>query len=178
LGRSLAIDPFSSDKALIVHYLLTKNDIIKLAGIKGISTTSNNTMKFTLTPLRSQVGQSSTDLITDTGGVHSSLVWAPNPPLVGSEATLTLKFNDALSDTSLKADVNYGISIMRSSDGKEIIKKDNLVAANGTDVQKLTFPAAGRYQLEIQVQSLKYSGQTSADSARNGIARGFAVIPK
>lgn len=178
LGRSLAIDPFTSDKALIVHYLLTKNDIVKLAGIKGISTTSNNTMKFTLTPLSSEVAQSSTDLITDTGGIHSTLVWTPNPPVAGAQATLTLKFNDALSDSSLKADVNYALSIIRSSDGKEIIKKDNLVAVNGSDVQKLIFPAEGRYQLEIHVGSLKYSGQTSADSARNGIARGFVVVSK
>ena len=30
-GRSLAIDPFSFPDAMIVHYLINKNDIIKLA---------------------------------------------------------------------------------------------------------------------------------------------------
>ena len=61
----------------------------------------------------------------------------------GSEATLTLNFNDALSDSSLKADVNYGISIINSTNGEEIIKKDNLIALNGTDTQKITFPDSG-----------------------------------
>lgn len=178
LGRSLAIDPFSSDTALIVHYLLTKSDIVRLAGIKDISAKSNNTMKFTLTPMKSELGQSSTDLITDTGGIHASLQWLPNPPVAGFEATLTLKFNDALSDSSLRADVNYDLFIIRSSDGKEIIKKDNLMALNGTSTQKLAFPDSGRYQIEIHVKSLKYVGQTTADSARNGVGRGFIILPK
>ena len=136
VGRSLAIDPFSSDKALIIHYLLTKNDIVKLAGIKDIADKSNNTMKFMLTPMKSELGKSSTDLNTDTGGIHAALLWSPNPPVSGSEATLALNFNDALSDSSLKADVNYEISIKNSASGKEIIKKDNLIAINGTGTSK------------------------------------------
>jgi hypothetical protein len=177
LGRSLAIDPFTSDKALIIHYLLTKNDIVKLAQIKEVTTGSNNTMKFTLTPMGPESRQSSTDIITDTGGIRVTLSWTPNPPVSASEATLTLKFNDALSDSSLKAEVNYDLSI-RSSDGKEIIRKDNLVALNGTSTQKLTFPVSDQYQIEVHVKSLKYAGQTSSDTGRNGIARGFVVIPK
>lgn len=177
LGRSLAIDPFTSDKALIIHYLLTKSDIVKLAQIKEVTTGSNNTMKFTLTPMGPESRQSSTDIITDTGGIRATLAWTPNPPVSASEATLTLKFNDALSDSSLKADVNYDLSI-RSSDGKEIIRKDNLVALNGTGTQKLTFPVSDHYQIEVHVKSLKYAGQTTSDTGRNGIARGFVVIPK
>jgi len=176
IGRSLAIDPFSSENALIVHYLLTKNDIIKLAGMKAVAANSNNTMKFTLTPMMAVAGKSSTDMITDTGGVHVSLVWLPNPPVPNSQATLTLKFNDALSDSSLKADVNYDLSIIRAKDGKEVIKQPNLVAVNGTGVQKVTFPESGTFQIEIHVKSLKYNGQTTADSARNGIGRGFVIV--
>jgi hypothetical protein len=175
-GRSLAIDPFSSEKALIIHYLLTKNDIVKVANLSDTSR-SNNTMKFTLSPIKS-IGKSSTDLITDTGGIHSSLLWSPNPPTPKSESDLTLIFNDALSDTSLNADVNYDLIILSSTDGRQIIKKVNLVAANGTDIQKLNFPEDGQYQIEIKVNSLKYAGQTSVDSARNGIARGFVILPR
>ena len=111
------------------------------------------------------------------GPSHTSPPIARNPPVSASEATLTLKFNDALSDSSLKADVNYDLSI-RSSDGKEIIRKDNLVALNGTSTQKLTFPVSDHYQIEVHVKSLKYAGQTTSDTGRNGIARGFVVIPK
>jgi hypothetical protein len=177
-GRSLAIDPFSSDRALIIHYLLTKNDIIKLAKIKDISVKSNNTMKFMLSPLKSKLAKSSIDLNTDTGGIHAALVWSPNPPISGSETIVNLNFTDALSDSSLRADVNYEISVKNSANGNEIIKKDNLIALNGTGTQKITFPGGGSYQIEINVKSLKYAGQTTADSSRNGIARGFVVIPR
>jgi len=176
LGRSLAIDPFTSDKALIIHYLLTKNDILKLANNKTITSKANNTMKFTLMPKGAESNVSSSDIITDTGGIRVSLAWTPNPPVPRSEATLTLKFSDALSDSSLKADENYDLSI-RSSDGKEIISKDNQVATNGTSIQKLTFPKSDHYQIEVLVKSLKYNGQTSPDTARNGIARGFVIVP-
>jgi hypothetical protein len=72
----------------------------------------------------------------------------------------------------------YVISVKNSANGKEIIKKDNLIALNGTGTQKITFPGSGSYQIEINVKSLKYAGQTTSDSLRNGIARGFVVIPR
>jgi hypothetical protein len=176
LGRSLAIDPFSSENALIIHYLLTKNDIIKLAERSNVTANSNNTMKFTLMPRGPELVQTSTDLISDTGGIRVFLLWPPNPPIVGSEASLTLNFTDALSDTSLRADVNYDLSIL-DSDGKEIIRKDNLVAVNGTSNQKLILPESGHYQIEIFVKSLKHAGQASTDITRAGVARGFVVVP-
>jgi hypothetical protein len=176
LGRSLAIDPFSSENALIIHYLLTKNDIIKLAERSNVTANSNNTMKFTLMPKGAELRETSTDLITDTGGIRIFLLWVPNPPIAGSEASLTLNFTDALSDTSLRGDVNYDLSIL-DSDGKEIIRKDNLVAVNGTSNQKLILPEGGHYQIEIFVKSLKHAGQTSTDTTRAGVARGFVVVP-
>ena len=36
---------------------------------------------------------------------------------------------------------------------------------------------SGSYQIEINVKSIKTAGQTTADSALNGIARGFVVLP-
>ena len=82
-GRALAIDPFSSDNALIIHYLLTKNDILKLAGMKEVVDDSNNTMKFTLMPISHASKQSSSDITTDFGAIHISLNWSPNPPRPG-----------------------------------------------------------------------------------------------
>ena len=109
-----------------------------------------------LTPMKSELGKSSTDLNTDTWRYPCRTLWSPNPPVAGSEATLALNFNDALSDSSLKADVNYEISVKNSANGKEIIKKDNLIAINGTGTQKITFPDSGTYQIEINVKSIKY----------------------
>ena len=174
-GRSLAIDPFSSENALIIHYLLTKNDIIKLAEMSNSTVNSNNTMKFTLMPRGPESRETSTDLITDSGGVRVALLWAPNPPIAGSNATLMLNITDALTDSSLRADVNYNLTIL-DSEGKEVIKKENLVATNGTDSQNLIFPESGRYQIEIFVESLKYVGQAFIDTSRAGVARGFVIV--
>ena len=52
-ASSIAIDPFSIPNELVVHYLVNKNDIIKLAQEVNSSTKSNSTglMKFTLSPV-------------------------------------------------------------------------------------------------------------------------------
>jgi len=76
----------------------------------------------------------------------------------------------------LNADVNYGV-VIRSSDGKEVVRKDNLFALNGTGTANLTMPASGVYQIEVDVKSLKYPGQTLLDETRKGLARGFLVVP-
>ena len=144
--------------------------------MKEVVGESNNTMKFTLMPIRQASKQSSSDITTDFGAIHASLTWSPNPPRPGTESNLTLKFNDAQKDSSLNADVNYGL-VIRSIDGKEIIRKDNLIALNGTGTVSLTIPVSGVYQIEVDVKSLKFPGQTLPDETRKGLARGFIVLP-
>jgi hypothetical protein len=92
-GRSVAIDPFSFPDAMVVHYLINKNDIIKLAqqqqqqqGQQQAANNNNNNnsvMRFTLlTPSASAQQQqiaTSSDLVTNTGGIHAAVSWSPNP---------------------------------------------------------------------------------------------------
>jgi hypothetical protein len=174
-GRSLAIDPFTSEKALIIHFLLNKNDIIKLAANNQALATSNGSMKFTIQPLANQSQKTSTDMVTDTGGIHIALLWNPDPPVIG-ENTLNINFSDALSGNRLNADVNYDLSI-RTSNGEEILRNNNITAINGISNQTLSLPSKGVFNLEVKVNSLKLLNQTSLDTTRNGIARGFVVIP-
>ncbi len=173
-GRSLAIDPFTSEKALIIHFLLNKNDIIKLAENKALAT-SNDSMKFTIQPIANQSQKTSTDMVTDTGGIHAALLWNPIPPVIG-ENTLNINFSDALSGNRLNADVNYDLSI-RTSKGEEILRNNNITAINGISNQTISLPSKGLFNLELDVNSLKLLNQTGLDTTRNGIARGFVVIP-
>ncbi|HJU79999.1 MAG TPA: hypothetical protein VJ599_10600, partial [Nitrososphaeraceae archaeon] len=106
VGRSLAIDPFTSENALIIHFLLNKNDILKFAENQAVLGISNDSMKFTIRPQGNQSQETSEDIVTDTGGIHASLLWNPNPPVIGENA-LGLNFRDALSGNRLNADVNY-----------------------------------------------------------------------
>jgi hypothetical protein len=174
-GRSLAIDPFTSENALIIHFLLNKNDIIKLAENNQALAASNDSMKFTIQPLANQSQRTSTDIVTDSGGIHTSLLWNPDPPVIG-ENTLDINFSDAQSGNRLNGDVNYDLSI-RNTKGEEILRNNNITATNGISNQTISLPSKGEYNLEVKVNSLKLLNQTSLDTTRKGIARGFVVIP-
>jgi hypothetical protein len=174
MGRSLAIDPFTSEKALIIHFLLNKNDIIKLAENNEAVANSNNSMNFTLRPLANQSQKTSVDMVTDTGGIHASLLWNPIPPVIG-ENTLNINFSDALSGGRLNADVNYDLTI-RNSKGEEIVRNNNITAINGISNQTVSLPSKGLFNLEVAVKSLKIPNQTGLDMTRKGIARGFVVV--
>jgi hypothetical protein len=174
VGRALAIDPFTYDKALVIHFLLNKNDIIKLAENSQVVADGNNSMKFTLRPLANQTQKTSTDMVTDTGGIHASLFWDPNPPMIGKN-NLGINFSDALSGNRLNADVNYDL-LIRNSTGDVIVKKNNITAINGISNQTLSLPSKGEFNLELLVKSLKIPKLTALDTTRKGIARGFVVV--
>lgn len=207
-GRSLAIDPFSSKNALIVHYLLNKNEIVNLAeeiqktqtvnssGTRGSNNTSNmssnslntpnkNTtpelMLFTLSSNalnnKSNIQATSSDLVTDTGGIHVSASWSPLPLSPDTKSKLKINFSDAFASTSLNASVKYDLKILDKS-GKIILKKENLVAKDATDTQIISFPAKEIYQLEVSIKGLMRPGQAVPDVTRNGVARGIVVVPE
>ena len=77
-GRMLAIDPYSSQEALTLHYLINKNDIVGIAN-KVSNSTSN--MTFTLAPSSGQSAETTGELLTDTGNINVILA-------VGSSGSL------------------------------------------------------------------------------------------
>jgi hypothetical protein len=160
--------------ATVIHFLLNKNDIIKLAENNQVVADSNNSMKFTLRPVANQSQKTSADMVTDTGGIHASLLWNPNPPVVGKN-NLGINFSDALSGNRLNADVNYDL-LIRNSTGDVIVKKNNITAINGISNLTLSLPSKGEFNLELLVKSLKIPKLTALDTTRKGIARGFVVV--
>jgi hypothetical protein len=127
-GRSLAIDPFSFPNAIVVHYLVNKDDILNLA--EGVdsknnnnsndmtrgSTTKTNTaglMKFTLSPpnATTQIATSS-DLVSNTGGIHAAVSWSPNPLTPNTQSTLHISFYDPTGTAPLtNTNVKYNLII-------------------------------------------------------------------
>lgn len=250
-GRTLAIDPFADLDAVILHYLISKNDIIRLAeqwqrqqqqqqqgastdlssnatisniasetiDISNISTESSSDdinnqtglMTFVLdTSGRTQnavqqqesnitspaagnlsetqestvdgerggisIGQiTSSDLISDTGGIYAAVSWSPTPLLPSSNSTVRINFTDAFSGGPLNADVIYDLVIL-DDNGTQVAKKEALLAENSTDTQSLSFPAGGRYQLELYVNGLLLEDQDTPDLTRNGVARGYVIV--
>src|SRR5919108_3280386 len=66
-GRMLAVDPYSSQKALTLHYLINKYDIINMASKIN---EPDSDMIFTLAPAAGQVAQTTGEILTDTGNLN------------------------------------------------------------------------------------------------------------
>jgi hypothetical protein len=227
-GRSLAIDPFSFPDAMVVHYLINKNDVIKLAqqeqqqqpqqqvsnnnsnsnnsnrnnnsntinnsssnssGSSSTSISSNNSnnqgvMRFTLLAPSSANAQqqqqqitTSSDLVTNTGGIHAAISWSPNPLKPKTQSTVNISFYDPITSNPLSSNnVKYDMVIL-DKNSHPVITKQNLVAKNATDTQVVTFPANDIYQIQLEIKQLFTAGQTP-DLTRNGIARGYVVVPE
>jgi hypothetical protein len=188
-GRSLAIDPFSFSDAMVVHYLVNKNDILKLAAQEqqqqttkqGNNNNNNNeVMRFALlTPGASAQQQiaTSSDLITNTGGIHAAVSWSPNPLMPKTQSTIKISFYDPVTSNPLSTnDIKYNMVIL-DKNGHGLITKQNLLAKNAADNQTITFPAKDIYQVQLQINGLLKAGQTP-DLTRNGVARGYVVVPE
>jgi hypothetical protein len=239
-GRTLAIDPFTSPDAVILHYLINKNDVIKIAKEwqqeQGLNTTSLSQNNSTTTASPQQVSLSggatsdnqnvtgvmefklkttqpgaptafmngttndtgtqdlsgtaatstsanatSTDLLSDTGGIHANVEWSPTPIQMNTESSAKINFTDAFSGGALNADVLYDLSVLDSS-GTQIFEKKDLIAKHSQDTQSIKFPAAGTYQLVLTITGLQAQPDQESetpppvDRIRNGIARGTVVV--
>jgi hypothetical protein len=172
-GRMLAVDPYSSQQQLTLHYLINKNDIIGMAS--GIPQ-GDSAMTFTLAPSTGQNMQTTGEILTDTGNINVALDWSPDQLNANTESTLTLGFLDGFSGERIANNVNYNIRVL-DSNGSQVYSQTGLVAEGGTDTQTIDFPANENYRMEIQVTGIARDGQ-SIDQTRNGIARGTVVVPE
>jgi hypothetical protein len=135
-------------------------------------------MSFSLIPKTENATLStSSDLTTDTGGIHAMVSWQPKQLAAGNQSIVYLNFSDAFSGEPLNADVLYDMSIL-DANGTEVIRSENLTAVNSTDSQTVSFPADAIYQIEVDVKGLLRGDQSSPDTTRSGIARGYVVVPE
>lgn len=172
-GRVLAVDPYSSQQALTLHYLINKNDIIGIAS-KVSNSTSN--MTFTLAPSSGQKAETTGELLTDTGNINVILEWAPAQLDANTESNLNLTFIDGFSGARMTDDLNYDLRIL-DNNGSEVYNQTGLVAKGGTSSQTIDFPKNENYSIAVQVTGITRDGQP-VDQTRNGIARGTVVVPE
>jgi hypothetical protein len=189
-GRSLAIDPFSFPNAMVVHYLINKNDVLRLAqqvnaaannnnNAGGAKTNTTGLMKFSLSSLNTATNQiaTSSDLVTNTGGIHAAVSWSPNPLKPKTQSTVKIGFYDPVTSNPLSTNnIKYDMTIL-DKNAHPLITRQNLVAKNAADTQIVTFPSNAIYQIQLQIKGLQKTGQTT-DLTRNGIARGYVVVPE
>ncbi len=108
-GRMLAVDPYSSQQQVTLHYLINKNDIIGMAS--GVPQ-GDSAMTFTLAPSTGQNMQTTGEILTDTGNINVALDWSPDQLNANTESTLTLGFLDGFSGNRIADNVNYNIGVL------------------------------------------------------------------
>jgi hypothetical protein len=172
-GRMLAVDPYSSQQELTLHYLINKNDIISMA---SQIPEGDSDMLFTLAPATGQNAQTTGEILTDTGNINVVLDWAPDQLNANTQSTLTLIFLDGFSGEKITDDVNYNLRVF-DNNGSQVYTQTGLVAAGGTGTQTIDFPANENFRMEVEVTGIARDGQ-SIDQTRNGIARGTVVVPE
>jgi hypothetical protein len=172
-GKQLAIDPYSSEQELTLHYLVSKNDIINMAGQVPEGTSK---MTFTLAPATGENAQTTTELFTENGNMKIGAEWTPIPLSANSDSMLTLSFFDEFAGAKITDDVNYSLRIL-DSNGTEAFSKSDQVAKGGTTTQTIDFPSNENYRVEVQITGIEKDGQP-VDQTRNGIARGTVVVPE
>lgn len=171
VGRMLAVDPYSKEDTLILHYLINKNDILDMA--KNISP-DIKTMDFTLTPGFADA-QTSTEILTDFGGFRAELEWSPTNLKANTKTDLKVTFFDAYSGKQVAGDVKYDLKIL-DKNGNVAFSKTDLNAIGGVDTQSINFANNDVYTIEIDIKSITINEKT--DSSRLGIARGVVVVPE
>lgn len=173
-SSKLALDPYTLESDLIVHFLLYKPDILALASKMP---PGENKMRFTLSPSSGIENETTTEIATDTGGINVALEWTPSPLDADKQSTVKVTFSDAFSGTGFGSrDVLYDLTIL-DTDGQTVYTKQDITANDGTDTQTIDFPSNKNYRVQIQVEGLMTDGQT-LDKTRAGIARGLVVVPE
>ena len=175
VGRSIALDPFTEENNFIIHLLLNKADIIKIAETINNNTNNNaSTMNFSLSPAEQKIVETTSEVVSDIGGILVNFKW-DDQILSNQDTNLQLRFSDALSTTEINGDIKYDIIVYDKS-GNKIVTKQDLIAQNGTDSQVIKFPSKGIYQMELTIKGITYPDLATPDETRNGIARGTVVV--
>jgi hypothetical protein len=172
-GRMLAVDPYSSEQDLTLHYLINKADLLNMAGQVSNDT---STMTFTLGPETGENAQTTAELFTETGAVKVGAEWTPSSLNANTESTLTLNFFDEYAGAKITDNVNYDLRILDNS-GTEVYNESDLVAEGGTATHTIEFPTNEHYSVEVQITGIAKEGE-SVDQTMNGIARGTVVVPE
>lgn len=173
--NTLAVDPYSSKNDLTLHFIINRDDIIRLA--QHVPTTSE-TMEFAFSPASDNGVQTSDEMPADAGGMIIRVQWTPDQLAANKASILNLEFYDGFSGDRITGNVIYDLRIF-GPDGSQVHSLTEQVAKNGSDSKPITFPVNATYRIEAHVKGIIAEGQSSPpDTSRNGIARGTVVIPE
>lgn len=169
-GRMIILDPYSIEGTSILHFLLSKDDILNLA--KDVSP-QTKTMDFSVKPL-SSVSKNTFDVKFDSG-VTAKISYDKS---LGAGDTIPLETSFFDPEGKLLKFVRYGYRLEDSS-GKVLAEnvgndpqKPGLLATEGIEIQEIKFQSQGSYKLALAIFAHGLDEQTTYQ----GIASGTLTI--
>ncbi|MEX2192864.1 MAG: peptidase [Nitrosarchaeum sp.] len=152
-GRMLIADPYSMDDTLILHFLLSKENILDMAKINKPGT---KTMEFSLSPdSGSMTEKNSFDIKFDSGAF--ARVQYDSKLISGEKIPFEITFFD--KDSKLLKWITYGYRIEDSS-GTIIYESKNtepnspgILVTEGIDKPEFNFKSVGKYKMTLAIFS-------------------------
>jgi len=157
--RALLNDPYSYEDTNIVHFLITKNELLKINEALGPDNYDNLKMDLKLVPL-GEVTKSKTEFyLVDTTNYEQvpttvSISWDGSFG-AGDDVPFEITFFD--ENRSLIKDIRYAVSFIDENDQElERFSGDDpqnpgILSTEGIDIQKIRIPSQGQYRIDILV---------------------------
>ena len=157
--RALLNDPYSYDDTNIVHFLITKNELLKINETLGSDNYDNLQMDLKLVPL-DEVSKSSTEFyLVDTVNYEQvpttvNISWDGK---YGANQDVPFEFTFFDENRDLIKDLKYAYVVLDEFD-QEISRYDGddlvnpgIVSIEGIDIQKIYIPSEGQIRFDILV---------------------------
>ena len=152
-GRMLIADPYSMDNTLILHFLLSKENILDIAKINKPGT---KTMEFSLSPDTGLMAEkNSFDMKFDSGAFAK----VKYDSKLTSDEKIPFEITFFDKDNKLLKWVTYGYRIEDSSGAKIYESKNTdpnspgILLTEGIDKPEFNFKSAGKYKMTLAIFS-------------------------
>ncbi len=157
--RALLNDPYSYDDTNIVHFLITKNELVKINETLGSDNHDNLKMDLKLVPL-AETSKSSTEFyLVDTTNYEQvpttvNISWDGK---YGANQDIPFEFTFFDENRDLIKDLRYSYVVLDEFD-QELARYDGddlvnpgIVSMEGIDIQKIYVPSEGQIRVDILV---------------------------
>ena len=157
--RALLNDPYSYDDTNIVHFLITKNELVKINETLGSDNYNNLKMDLKLVPL-AETSKSSTEFyLVDTTNYEQvpttvNISWDGK---YGANQDIPFEFTFFDENRDLIKDLRYSYVVLDEFD-QELARYDGddlvnpgIVSMEGIDIQKIYVPSEGQIRVDILV---------------------------
>ena len=157
--RALLNDPYSYDDTNIVHFLITKNELVKINETLGSDNYDNLQMDLKLVPL-AEVSKSSTEFyLVDTTNFEQvpttvNISWDGK---YGANQDIPFEFTFFDENQDLIKDLRYAYVVLDEFDqelarysGDDLVNP-GIVSMEGIDIQKIYVPSEGQIRVDVLV---------------------------